>query len=411
MNGNVNLNAMMTQVPSNMMQISNNKLSANNQAVAMDKNSFAKMLAKMNGINELNGATDQINTQLNGTNNFLIMDIMQENNLIDSMVFNDTNGIVAEGEEKQDIEKNLETFIMHNAYNFGIPSIISTKLNVDNDSLSNEYLQNPVSFDLEALGALETVGNNIMSKDYKFNNENKDNHFQLLNFETELEADKNQEAASKESLNLSFSAEKLITEIEKHRENLIKKIDFNVNMLTANKTSAEGQNIIKISDESNELKPQIMSQVKDMIVFTAEQGPEPGSTIRNVTMELTPASLGKVEIKMSFDDNKVTVEIKALNEETQKLIASNVDELAVILGKTSETVNIVFKSPNSLHEHQLYTYNQDNNKNNEQQFNQDAQNNGHGRQKNNYYYNEDSNSKEDDDTFSQLINLRTKINM
>ena len=133
----------------------------------------------------------------------------------------------------------------------------------------------------------------------------------------------------------------------------------------------------------------------------AEEGKEAGSSIKHVTMELNPSNLGKVDIKMTFEDNKVTVEIKALNEETQSIISSNIDELAKILSKSSETVNIVFKSNESRYEPQVYNYNQGN----EQNLNQDDPNYEQGRQKN-YYYNPDESNKdkEEDSIFSQLIN-------
>lgn len=209
----------------------------------------------------------------------------------------------------------------------------------------------------------------------------------------------------KESSSLSMQAEKLITEIEGQRDRLKNKIDLQVEILTTNRLT-QGQNkIISISDESSQIKPQVLSQIKDTIVFMAEEGAEP-NTVKHVEMELHPESLGKVDIKMTFENNKITVEIKALNEETQKLISSNTDELANILGETTESVNIVVKSNGLYYEHHVYNENQ-----NSQNLNHYNQNSEQGRQKNHYYYQENNEENEDDSVFSQIMNLRSiKLN-
>lgn len=411
MNVNTNVNNMMNQMPNNMFPV-------NNQPVAMDK-SFINMLAKMSGKSD----AQMIAQPIQGSANLNIMEILTGNNLMDPMPLDNINAFGTENEEKADTEKMPDNFMeMENIYNFGTPvimnndyqkslpnnehiynsnsSIMSNQLNVD--TVNYDYSRGNVAFDFKTSEGQLIVNNN---------NGSKTEHLNILNnLNVEVEAEKNLEVPK---AHVNLSAEKLISEIEGHRDKLKNEIDSQVGMLVKNRPLIDEQNkIINISDESTELKPQIMSQVKDTIVFMAKEGPEPGSTIRNVTMELHPVHLGKVEIKMTYEDNKVTVEIKALNEETQKIIASNADELANILGKSSEAVNIVVKSADSRYEHQLYNYHNNNDSNgNEQNLNQDEQNNGHGRQKNNYYYNDDD-KIEDDDTFSQLINLRNvKLNV
>lgn len=395
MNVSMNVNNIMNQVPNNILLV-------NNQAVATDKNSFINMLAKMREGSDL----QMIVQPIQSSTNLNIMEILTGNNLVDPMILNNSNVIDTESKEKSEIEKIQDNFMeMQNIYNFGSPVVINTPFQAGRltDTTNYDYLQDEVAIKFKPLEGQQTINNN----NYGSKPENSD----ILN--VEVEAVGNLKALTKEDSNLNLSAEKLITEIEGHRDKLKNEIDFQAEMLTANRPLVEGQNkIVNISDESTELKQQVMSQVKDTIVFMAKEGPEPGSNVRNVTMELHPVSLGKVEIKMTYENNKLTVEIKALNEETQNIIASNVDELASILGKSSEAVNIVVKSPDSRYEHALYNYHNNNdNKGNDQNLNQDEQNNGHGRQKNNYYYNDDD-SNEDDDTFSQLINLRNiKLNV
>ena len=386
MNVNMDVNNIMNQVPNNMFPV-------NNQVVA-DKNSFINMLAKMSGEPAVQ------------SKNLNIMEILAGSSLLGPKNLTNTNDIETISEEKPELEKELKGLMeLQNIYNFGSPIVINTPFQADRlmDTTNNDYFQGEVAFNFKPSEGQQTTDiNNFLSKTEKSD---------ILN--VEVESDGNLKALSKESSNLNISAEKLITEIEGHRDKLKKGIDFQAEMLTTNKTLVEGQNkIINISDESTALKPQIMSQVKDTIVFMTKEGPEPGTNVRNVTMELHPVSLGKVEIKMTYENNKVTVEIKALNEETQNIIASKVDELASMLGKSSESVNIIVKSADSRYEHQLYNYHNNNDgKGNEQSLNQDEQNNGHGRHKNNYYYNEED-SNEDDDTFSQLINLRNiKLNV
>ncbi|NLJ57613.1 MAG: flagellar hook-length control protein FliK [Tissierellia bacterium] len=162
-----------------------------------------------------------------------------------------------------------------------------------------------------------------------------------------------------------------------------------------------GENRITISDESNKIQSQVLTQVKDKIVIMVEQSE--GSEIKTVTMQLQPESLGKVSIKMVFENNKLSVEIEAQKEESQKIISSSVGELKEMLGKRSEEVTVLVK-----------TYGQEerqvqNNWNSQQiaeNFYQgDNLDHGRGRQQNNYY----KGPKEKKETFSDLINLNNKI--
>ncbi|MGD9568629.1 MAG: flagellar hook-length control protein FliK [Sedimentibacter sp.] len=210
---------------------------------------------------------------------------------------------------------------------------------------------------------------------------------------------------------LSIQAEKLIVEIEGNKNKLKSEINFNVEMLSPKEPIIQGENaIITVSDESSNINSQVLAQVKDKIVFMVDEGKGEGN-IKQVTMELQPHNLGKVDIKMTFEDNKITVEVKALNEETQKILSTNAKELANILSKTTESsINVVVKNYESHFEHNPLnnqSYEQRNYENYEQRNNENYnQDNGHSRQRNYYTDENKKEDKEDDSIFSQLINLR-----
>lgn len=198
---------------------------------------------------------------------------------------------------------------------------------------------------------------------------------------------------------LSSSAEKLISQIESDKNKFKEEFNYQVG-LTDNKPILEENNkIIEVSDESSQIKSSVLSQVKDKIVFIASEGTDGTDGTKQVTMELNPENMGKVDIKMTFENNKITVEIKALNEETHKILSSNAEELAKALNKNAETnVNITIKPHESQYAQNPLDYN--------------SQNNGHGKQRNNnFYYSNESDDSEEDSVFSQIINLRTmKLN-
>ncbi len=159
--------------------------------------------------------------------------------------------------------------------------------------------------------------------------------------------------------------------------------------------------IITISDGSTEIKSQVLSQVKDKIIIMTENSQD-SNGIKTITMELRPQSLGKVDIKMSYENNKLTVEIKASNEETQKILSSNTDELKELLNKTSKTDVKIIVKPYEPKNQNILNY-QDNRQGSEN-FYQDNEQNNQGRQRNKYYYDNDIKTKEED-VFSELIDL------
>lgn len=392
---NVNLNNIQS-MPQNII--------SSNKSFCKDKSAFNNMLAMMMG--DKSTAQETLNPSEADNSNYLDMNILEllaGNNInfgalsdisADNKVIYDYISSDKKTETHEDKVKVTEELTeMMNPFNFSMPNVIMPQempmSEVNSDILASEFVYS------------------MTPNNYLKTSQDKQN---ISNTKTEIfNSDKGVIPVVKED---DASAEKLIPEVEGQRDTLKNKIDAQAEVFTAHSPLTENQNIIiNINDESSQIKSQVLSQVKDKIVFMAEEGPEPGSTIKHVTMELHPASLGKVDIKMTFENNKVTVEIKALNEETQKIISSGVDELAKILGKSSENINILVKSNDSALEHQLYNYNQTG-KMNEQVY-EDGENNEQGRHKNHYYYedNKDNKDDEDDSVFSQLINLRSiKLN-
>lgn len=168
-------------------------------------------------------------------------------------------------------------------------------------------------------------------------------------------------------------------------------------------TPIETGKIITISDESTEIKSQVLAQVRDKIIILSEKGTDLNG-VKTITMELQPHNLGKVHIKMISEDNKLTVEIKALNEETQKIISSNTGELKSLLNKSSEAdVKIVVKPYLVLKQESVHNYNNEK-QGKENNFYQNNDKNHQGRQKNKYYFDDNPKQKRDD-SFSQLVNL------
>lgn len=390
---NVNLNTVMPQV--------NNAVPTNSKLSTVDSK-FLNLLASVMNDSK---ATSPVNSQqqITGVD---MLNILTNMNMMD---FADTEGVETlnaqgyiekpHGEEGSEVKKKFES--MMDVVNF---------INLGNMSKMNfqpEDYSSPEALIMKNDKA--SSSSMIASSDNKPQNSAQNKALEsLLSMKNEPSKMAAMQILKGENKATSVSAEKLIAEIENHRNSFKNEMNMQAEVLTGPRTqSQENNTIINISDESSQIKSQVLSQVKDKIVFMADEGVEHGTSTKQVEMELHPVSLGKVDIKMTFENNKLTVEIKAQNEETQKLISSNADELANILGKTSETVNIVVKSNDYKYEHQLYSYNSAEQKNEE--LNQD--NGGQGRQRNSYYR-EDKENADDDGVFSQLINIRTiKLNV
>ena len=110
-------------------------------------------------------------------------------------------------------------------------------------------------------------------------------------------------------------------------KNELNKTIVNEELLKVNGVDVEANNqIIKVNDESSKLKDSVITQIKDKISFMKINEKQ------TVTLELTPESLGKLDIKMVFDKGgKLIIDIIASNPKTQSLILSNISELKSVL--------------------------------------------------------------------------------
>lgn len=185
----------------------------------------------------------------------------------------------------------------------------------------------------------------------------------------------------------SAYAKKLISQIEGSRNKLKQEIDYNAGIARSNLPDYSSR-IIQVSDVSSEIKSYVMSQIEDRIVLMVNEGTD---GTKNVTMELNPENLGKVDIKMTYENNSLTVEVKAHNEETHKLLLSSSEELAKVLNKVSDgNVNVVVKNQEPLYEQNQHFYSQD----------QERQ-----QQKNTYVYKADDKDDEESNDFAQFMRL------
>lgn len=152
--------------------------------------------------------------------------------------------------------------------------------------------------------------------------------------------------------------------------------------------------IIKISDESSEIKSSVVNQVKEKIEFTVKGTDKGFEGVKEVKMKLNPESLGEVDIKIEFEEGKIKVEIITQNDETKKLVESSSSELTKILGKLDEkNVTVTVNSYNKTAE---------------------SNNSGEGHQgkghQNQQQQNNEQNREEniDDEIFFQMLRLKNK---
>lgn len=353
-------------------------LTKSSQLINIDKSSFFN---KMISIYE-NSNKNNINVSLEGISQLNLMDIITGN-------LADINGALeadekisigeADDEKKLVYDTTIDNFmVMMNYFN-----ILNEETKVTFEKLPQESALTftdklPVNF----LGNYELENSLHMSKEV--------NVSELLTKENTLQV----------------NVEKLVDEINEIKDKRNINGNFETELLTLKEPLVNvnvDNKIVTITDESSKIKSQVLSQIKDKIVFMVEEDTVSGNRIKQVKMELQPHNLGKVDIKMTFEGNKISVEIQALNKETQKILSSNIGELTNILGKTTESsINVVVKNYESQYENHISDYNQ----NNGQRFKEDYdQQNEHSRQRN-YYYNHDNKKDTDEDSlFSEIINL------
>lgn len=293
-------------------------------------------------------------------------------------ILNDNNPTISTDIERDDKEL-LENYKIISQANIMNPYIVYNDNFVPADNISYEYvIPKQVFSEYKGFDNIQMKNNLAGKESYikPFINETKETLNPLI----------------KETYS-SVHAEKLANLINSHKSALKNEIDFNKAMLVTNKIPITDNKVITVIDESQEVRPQVLNQVRDKIEFMIDDVQKGGA--KHVTMELHPLKLGKVEIKMTYENDKLSVEINSENEETQKILSSNINELTKILSKSTEAeVNVIVK-PNVTHYEfkTLYT---------------DNQNEGQGRQKNHYYEQQNDNKTEDNEEidFSELINLR-----
>jgi len=353
-------------------------LNQGNQAININRGAFMKMMMLIDQNQQV------LNQQTNMVDGLNIMELVTGKNanvskLTDlsamTLDLNEDVNINLADDDKTKLNI-LENFISFTNYmNFGNEKLIVEKSNPDNLNLEKN-----TSIDV--------------------------NEFRHFNQDI-TQATHALEKTDKGDVKANFQIDKLIATIEENKKELKNKVDFNIESLSSKDPLIQSNNkIITVTDEATQIKSQVLTQVKDKIVFLTKEGSTTDNNIKQVTMELQPDNLGKVNIKMTFDDNKITVEIKALNEETQKILSTSVGELARILSKTTESsINVVVKNSELQYEQQKLNGNQ----NNDQRYNENYdEQQKHNKQKNYYYY-EDLNKNDENDedfNFSELINLR-----
>ncbi|WP_312700047.1 flagellar hook-length control protein FliK [Sedimentibacter sp.] len=390
MNVSMDLNNILNQVQNN--------INIDKTSLATGNDTFLAMLNSMmaeNNLNQLSGSTYNGNTETdngfmkllagNGTD---YLNLAGMNNTDINEIMGNVDIFASVDTEKSDHEYSIESsYMMQNYLNLIAPQIAGITGNTDSAA--------DVSM-LSDLNKLQGINHN-MYQNNPYNNVNAGN--------SDIKSsDMDEGQVRNEKAVLSPQAEKLISEIEARRNKLKSDINSNAEMLNFNSNKnivPEGNKVIQLSDESTQIRSQVVEQVRDNIVMLTEIDTADGSTAKQVTMELYPRELGKVDIKMTMVDNKMTVEIKALNEETQKILASGADDLLKSLSKTAESISIVFKSNNPVQEQIVNYYDKEIQAN---EFNHDDQNlDQDNKRRNEYYYDED-NKNSDDDTFSELMN-------
>ena len=416
----MNVNTNMNNIPVNQVL---SKTAANNQQISMDKNDFLKMLKMMM-------AENQNPSQLAPTEDTMlnpdILLLMAGNNLVNKNIA-DTSGQAvkcgreSEAEKKPAADKaQADLYGMADMFNPAVNSNIMNLLTagetiVPGISGGGTTYSMPESADYNPyIGLFNTnqFQNIRQTAGLKMQNVSKEitgDSCQSVGLETQNPSEEQNKTGTAVR---NFSSEKLISLIDGNRNRLKNEIDSKANLLMANnKAVAEEQNhIITVSDEASEIRSQILSQITDKIVIMAKK-PDSEGSIKYVTMELQPHGLGKVDIKMAFEDNKLKVEIKALNEETQKILQSNVKDLADILNKVSKTLVDIIVKDNNYNRYESHVVSNDHNNQQQEQHNYNRENQDNdearqqGRNKEGYFYQKENSDKDEKDVFSQMINL------
>ncbi|MDF2677885.1 MAG: Flagellar hook-length control protein FliK [Bacillota bacterium] len=177
---------------------------------------------------------------------------------------------------------------------------------------------------------------------------------------------------------------------ENFKKSKIIENETNSSLNTSNTNINSFDKLIEITDESNKLNSAVMTQVKEKVNLMYNE------KTSQVTMQLTPENLGKIDIKMSFDQGSLKVEITSFNEETNKMLNSSVSDLISSLKSNSEKpVEVIVKSEMNQNDKNLNQFNE----NNDQNYQNQKQ------RKNKYYYdNKFAEDEEKNGVFEKIIN-------
>lgn len=364
------------------------------QAININKGNFLKLMLLVNqNQNQQKASTQEANnTELN------LMDIINGKDIASkgclSNMLLDNNEDVELTLTKEDNKKldTMENFIaMFNLVNF------------NNQKIVNLFKQQDFSVEGAFIKAddINRIDSNIITE----NKTSTSKSMAEINKLDIIQNNNNTKFNGKIIEELANSVEKFTqfkeaksSDDKSYESKLYEKI--NLSSVIAPNLEAQENTIITITDESTRLSSQVINQVKDKITFMAGKDQVTGDDFKQVTMQLQPNNLGKVNIKMTFKNNKITVEVEALNKETQKILSANIKELARSLEKTTDSsISVVvkdleFKSQSTIFNHYAQKYD-------ENDENYDEQKRQH---KNKYYY-EKATDEEEDINFSDLINL------
>ena len=357
---NVNMNSIMNL---NSIMPGQLNLVKGNSSISVEKgNAFFNMLNNLKAVDASNGAV-VLNSNKNQDASIMNLSMLE-------MIFgSDSKGILTQGEEINEIDVLLNSGNFNKEENSDIKEInediisLLSEINYTTAVVVPEFNTDITKGVL--IADSEKYINELINQTKYTGNDQK----MSLNNDVKLslkEVQPQEVIAAENTDTLSTYSEKLISQIENNRNKLKNEINYHAEIAQSNKAIISDNNVIEVSDVSNEIRSSILSQVEDKVVLMINEGT---NGTKNVIMELNPENMGKVYIKMTYHNNQLSVEIKALNKETQKILFSNSGELLKVLTESVDSnVNIVVKHHESMYEQNQLDYNQ---------------NSGKGRQKNN----------------------------
>lgn len=368
----MNISNLLLNITNNVQQ--KNITQINN--VNGDNNSFLNILSMMTKDGSLNNNKSVINSNVydgNVTNMILGGNINDNKSIIDTSSSNlDVMNLVQE-DNQEDKSTNPTEFDYSNAMSmiFGTTqniiypdiqnvnfetTIINLTQSIEQSTkleslIGNEIFEGNVKKTQE-LSKYKVPMNNVIEevKESKSQNNDLNQISKIIQNENKSKIINSNENTSK-IINLKASTfkETLVTEVNKGKDKLNTDIDSNgILVESKNQIVTNNNKIIEVSDESSKIKTTVLSQIEDKIVVMSKEK----EGIQQVIMELYPKNLGKVNIKMSIEAEKMTVEIMALDEKTGSVLMSNAQELTKALqGNLSSTTVHVTVVEDSLNQY------------------------------------------------------------